>query len=242
MPVQPVALALFCKTPRAGQSKTRLSPPLTPEQCAQLSACFIRDVSATIHSVARDTAAAPYAVFTPAGSEKELSALLPEEFRLLVQSDGDLGERLIAATRTLFAAGHRALVLINADGPTLPRSILRDAVAAVGEGDAVVISPAFDGGYNVIALSQPHDEIFAAIPWSTAAVYEHTRASAMRIGLPVIELPRWYDVDDAEGLRMLEAEFAGRSPPFAGPLVGAPAHATRAFLAQQRQAGVRLVT
>lgn len=238
---QPVALALFCKTPRAGQSKTRLSPPLTPEQCAQLSACFILDVSATIHSVAGDTAAAPYAVFTPAGSEKELSALLPEGFRLLAQSEGDLGERLIAATRTLFAAGHRAIVLINADGPTLPASILRDAIAALGEGDNVTISPAHDGGYNVIGLSQPHDDVFTGIPWSTPAVYKRTRGQALRIGLPIVELPPWYDIDDAEGLRMLEAELAGK-PPFAGPLVGAPAHATRAFLAQQRQAGVRLVT
>lgn len=235
MHAQPVALVIFCKTPRAGQSKTRLSPPLTPEQCAQLSGCFIQDIAATILSVARETGAVPYAVFAPAGSEQELSALLPGGLRLLAQSEGDLGARLIATTRSLFAAGHRGTVLVNADGPSLPHSILRDAIAAVGREDAVAISPAFDGGYTAIGLSQPHDEIFTDIPWSTDVVYERTRAQALRIGLPVIELPRWYDVDDAEALHMLEAELAGKPPPFAAPgLVGAPAHATRAFLAQQR--------
>ena len=49
-----VAVAMVCKTPTAGQSKTRLSPPLTAEQCAALSGCFIRDVAATIGSLVAD--------------------------------------------------------------------------------------------------------------------------------------------------------------------------------------------
>ena len=40
-----VAVGIFCKTPAAGFSKTRLSPPLRPEDCSALSACFIRDLA-----------------------------------------------------------------------------------------------------------------------------------------------------------------------------------------------------
>ena len=35
--MQPVAIGIFCKAPAAGQSKTRLSPPLRPDECARLS-------------------------------------------------------------------------------------------------------------------------------------------------------------------------------------------------------------
>ena len=72
---------MVCKTPIAGQSKTRLSPPLTAEQCAGLSACFIRDVAATIDSLGAGVTG--YAVYTPEGSEPALRALLPHGFRLL---------------------------------------------------------------------------------------------------------------------------------------------------------------
>src|SRR5438046_2865842 len=97
--MQPVAIGIFCKTPAAGQSKTRLSPPLRPEECAALSACFIRDLSATIDDVARDGSAVGYAVYTPAGTEAELTQLLPPTFRLLPQCEGDFGVRLAAAAR-----------------------------------------------------------------------------------------------------------------------------------------------
>jgi len=239
---RPVAIGLVCKTPRAGLSKTRLSPPLTPQQCAELSACFIRDIAATVEDVAGEAGSDCYAIYTPAGSEAELTLLLPERVELLAQSDGDLGARLIAMTHTLFSAGHRGVILVGTDGPTLPHAILRDAVAFC-QRDNVVVSPALDGGYTLIGLSRPHDEIFTGIAWSTSQVYAQTRQRVSQLGLTIVELPLWYDVDDADGLRTLEAELAGQPLPFVRPgLVGAPAHATRTFLAQRRHAGVSLVS
>ena len=75
--MQSVGVGIFCKTPAAGFSKTRLSPPLRPEECGMLSACFIRDLAATIHGLSLDGDVAPYAVYTPAGTEDRLRALLP---------------------------------------------------------------------------------------------------------------------------------------------------------------------
>ena len=150
--VNTVAVAMVCKAPIAGQSKTRLSPPLTAEQCAGLSACFIQDVASNIASLG--------------GGRHRLRRLYPGRlgggaagaaaggFRLLPQGDGDLGDRLSTATADLLAAGHAGAVLVNSDGPTLPRSILRAAVDAVRSGDNVVLSPALDGGYTLIGLAE----------------------------------------------------------------------------------------
>ncbi len=225
-----VAVAMVCKAPIAGQSKTRLSPQLSPENCARLSACFIRDVAATIASLGPDFT--PYAVYAPKESEPALRELLPAGFRLLAQSDGDLGKRLVAATADLLAAGHAGAVLVNSDGPTLPRSILRAAADAVRCGDNVVLSPALDGGYALIGLSRPHPEIFAGIPWSTAGVYRMTLQRAAESALAVTNVPPWYDIDDLASLRVLQAELDGTPPPCATPAtIGGDAPATRRFLA-----------
>jgi hypothetical protein len=228
--VNTVAVAMVCKTPLAGQSKTRLSPPLSAEQCAGLSACFIRDVAVTIDTLGADVTG--YAVYTPGGPEPALRELLPAGFRILLQGGGGLGERLIKATADLLAAGHAAAVLVNSDGPTLPCSILRAAVDAVRSGDNVVLSPALDGGYTLIGLSKPHPQVFAGIPWSTADVYRMTLQRARESALAVINVAAWYDVDDLASLRILQAELGGSAPPCATPeTVGGGAPATRRFLA-----------
>src|SRR5688500_4383326 len=108
---------MVCKTPIAGQSKTRLSPLLSLEDCARLSACFIRDVTATIQSLCADGEATGYAVYAPEGSEPALRPLLPESFRLMLQGGGGLGERLTKATADLFGAGHTGVILVNSDSP-----------------------------------------------------------------------------------------------------------------------------
>ena len=159
------------------------------------------DIAATIAEVARDGGAIGYAVYTPAGSEAELRALLPPGFRLLLQCDGDFGTRVAAAVRELLAA-HAGVILVNADSPTLPASILRAAVDATPRG-GVVLSPSLDGGYTLIGLSQLHERLFTDIPWSTTEVHRVTVERAREIGMPVTEVPGWYDVDDARSLALL---------------------------------------
>jgi hypothetical protein len=235
--VSSVAVAIVCKTPIAGQSKTRLSPPLAAADCARLSACFIADVASTIQSICADGHATGYAVYSPAGSEAALGALLPAGFPLIPQGKGGLGERLARATRGLLGQGHAGAILVNSDGPTLPGAILREAVDAVLSGDRMVIGPALDGGYTLIGLSTPHPQVFAGIPWSTGEVYRATVARARDIGLSVVNVSQWYDVDDESSLRMLEAELDGQPPAFAAPgLTGGEAPMTRKFLDARRAA------
>ncbi len=175
-----VALAITCKTPMSGASKTRLSPPLRPDECAAISACFIRDLSATIAAVAADGDVTGYALYTPRGSEAALLRLLPEGTKLMPQVEGDFGERLLHGVIDLLAAGHAGAILINSDSPTLPKAILRQAADAVRGGDNVVLSPAADGGYTLIGLSKPHARLFADIPWSTSDVYRLTLRARAR--------------------------------------------------------------
>jgi hypothetical protein len=230
-----VAVAIVCKTPAPGQSKTRLSPPLRPEECAAISTCFIKDVTRTIAQLAGDGDVTGYALYTPVGSETALRKLLPERFELMPQCDGDFGNRLRLGAADLLQAGHDGAILVNSDSPTLPLAILRAAVGALRRADNVVLSPAHDGGYTLIGLSQVHARLFQDIPWSTGEVYRLTVERARELGLPLADVPGWYDVDDAASLQMLEDECAGRPPAFA-TMPGADAPSTRQFLRVRKSA------
>lgn len=228
-----VALAIMCKAPISGESKTRLCPPLKPDEAAALSRCFIADVAATVAAVSAEGGAQGYALITPTGEGAAFAGLLPDTVPVRGQCGPDLSARLVHAVREMLAAGHSGVCLINADGPTLPAGLLARAAAVLAEPEAgVVLIPAIDGGYALVGLKRDKPLLFADIPWSTSQVLAQTLARAAALGLPVSLLPPWYDVDDTAGLELLCHElFGGGAFPLAGSgLEGAPAPRTAAFL------------
>jgi uncharacterized protein len=224
------AIGVMAKAPQAGRSKTRLCPPLHFEQAADLSAAFLRDVTENIAAAARSAPIRGLIAHTPAGSEPRFNGHLAAGTGFVL-ADGAIdapagvvgfGRCLLHAIQGMFAAGYAAACVLNSDSPTLPTAYLaRAATILLAGGDRVVLGPAEDGGYYLLGMTAAHARLFAKIAWSTDTVAEVTRARAL--GLEIIELPTWYDVDDAAALDRLRSELAE-------PQGGFPAPATRAAL------------
>jgi rSAM/selenodomain-associated transferase 1 len=233
------ALAVMAKAPRPGKVKTRLCPPLTPEQSAALNICFLKDTTETLAAVAAQGHAAGLICYTPAGDEHLFEGLLPDGFGLILQRGDGFGERLHLAATDILACGFGAVCLIDSDSPTVPKAAFERAVAELARpGDRMVLGGSDDGGYYLIGLKQAHAEVFAGIHWSTASVFAETVAAAEAAGIEVVELPLWYDVDDGATLEVLMAELLeGVPPPFAtmqGAEMGAQADHSREFLKNLR--------
>lgn len=209
------ALAIMAKAPRNGEVKTRLVPPLTAAEAAMLSACFLKDIAANFMVAAKSVAVEGYVAYSPAGSEALFRDLVSPEILLLPPRRIGLGNSLLDAAEDLLKAGYGAACLVNADSPTLPTSVLLQAAEALrAPGDRVVLGPARDGGYYLIGLKQAHPRLFDEIAWSTERVFRQTVERAASIGLDVVTLPLWYDVDDATSLGWLCGEVLdGRRPP-----------------------------
>jgi rSAM/selenodomain-associated transferase 1 len=222
----------MAKAPRSGFSKTRLCPPLQPDQAAALSAAFLRDITDNIALAARQAAITGYVAYAPAGAETLFDGHLAPGTGMLLADGSPLmppdvqgfGRCLLHAILAMLARGHQSAVVLNSDGPTLPTALLvRGAKALAAEGDRVVLGPADDGGYYLLGMKAAHAHLFADIAWSTAGVAETTRVRAAALGLDVVELPQWYDVDDRETLtRLVDETFrtgqhAGELRPYAAP-------------------------
>src|SRR6476646_9584651 len=121
------ALAVMTKAPRAGQVKTRLVPPLSPEEAAQLNICFLRDTATAIATAAPATARG-IGVYTPIGAEAAYVDILPADFALLPQRGNAFGERLAFAAEDLFQCGFGSVCLIDSDSPTVSADVYAEAV------------------------------------------------------------------------------------------------------------------
>jgi rSAM/selenodomain-associated transferase 1 len=206
------AIAIMAKAPQAGRCKTRLCPPLLPEEAAALSGAFLWDMTATMALAGLVAPIDGFVAFAPAGSEALLRTWLAPGMRLLV-ADGvgveeagvaGFGRPLLQTVRALLAAGYDSACVLNSDSPTLPAGVLVEAAAVLAEGEAgAVLGPASDGGYYLLGLRSAAAVMFADIAWSTADVAAQTRRQARLAGLSMVELAGWYDVDDQDSLLRL---------------------------------------
>ena len=202
------ALLVVAKRPAAGQTKTRLSPPLSPEQAAALYECFLRD---TLDLVRQTPDVQPVIAYLPAAAEAYFAGLAPD-FECLLQEGPDLGARLDHALTRYLALGYERVAIMNSDGPTLPVACLVTAFDALRDGADVALGPADDGGYYLIGLKRPAPRLLRDVAMSTPHVAADTLALAAAAGLTVTILPTWYDVDDSASLARLEAELAAAPP------------------------------
>lgn len=217
------ALGIMTKAPRAGTVKTRLQPPLTAMEAAQLNICFLRDIASAIGDVGPQSKG--IGVFTPMGSEGDYVHILPSEFDLLPQRGDQFGDRLMNAAADLLRVGFESCCLINSDSPTVTTTAFCDAVTELrGADNRIVLGPSDDGGYYLIGMRRAYNRLFEDIDWSTERVFAQTLERARELGLMVHVLPKFYDVDDAAGLRRLYEELLEHD--------GAVAPATRKFLSE----------
>ena len=221
------ALLVIAKQPAAGQTKTRLAPPLTPAEAAALYECFLRDtltVARAVPGVAR------LLYYAPDDAAGYFGALAPD-FALTPQVGVDLGARLDHALTLLLEGGYERVVVMDSDSPTLPAGYVAQAFAALDRHD-VVLGPCDDGGYYLIGLTRPRPRLLRAVRMSQPHVLRDTLALAADAGLRAALLPGWYDVDTAGELARLCAEL--ETPGAAAP--GSYATHTRAWLAARTMA------
>jgi rSAM/selenodomain-associated transferase 1 len=228
----------MAKASRPGLSKTRLCPPLTPEEAARFNTAFLQDVAANIRAAgsAADVrgyfkgSISGYMAFGPPGSEPFFRDILPQGIGLLECWLPNFGDCLFNAITQQLDQGHQAAVVLNSDSPTLPTSLLVETAEVLARpGDRVVLGPSTDGGYYLLGLKAPHRRMFENIDWSTERVARQTLERAREIGLSVHTLPAWYDVDDADALRTVHAELCADIS-FAADLVPHRAEKTAALL------------
>lgn len=212
----------MAKAPRAGRSKTRLCPPLLPEQAAALSGAFLRDTTGHVMAAAREAPIVGYAAYAPEGSQVLVAAHVAAGIALVL-ADGStsmppgvagFGRSLLHAMEGMFAAGHVAACVLSSDVPTLPPRILVQAARyLLAPGDRAVLGACDDGGYYLLGLKAPDARLFADIAWSTETVAATTRMRARDAGLDLVELEPWSDIDDAASLLSALGETNGEVYP-----------------------------
>ena len=182
------ALVVVAKAPVAGQSKTRLCPPLDPQQAATLAEAALAD---TLQAVAWTPGAARRVLVL----DGEPGPWLPDGFELIAQRGSGFAERLAYAVQDV----GEALLMVGMDTPQLTRAQLAGALERLDEPAVdALLGPTPDGGYWAIGLSAPDPSVFDDVPMSTPQTGAVQRARLHALGLRTARLETLRDVDTFE--------------------------------------------
>lgn len=197
-------LIVFVKAPRPGFVKTRLAQGLGLDAAGQ---AYRQMVEAVLQRMA--PLAEVELRFTPDEAEPEIRPWLRPGWTARPQGEGDLGQRMQAAFAEAFADGADRVALIGSDCPEITSGDIRQAWRELATHD-LVLGPALDGGYWLIALQAPQPALFAEIAWGSERVLAETLQRAKDAHLRVQLLRILTDIDTQSQWRQWQAGANGK--------------------------------
>jgi glycosyltransferase A (GT-A) superfamily protein (DUF2064 family) len=199
----PVHVAVLAKAPRAGFVKTRLCPPFTLPQAAELAAAALADTLETVsHAVADGLVSRAFIVLD---GDPALIAV-PPDWAVLAQSAGSLDQRLATAFGDVYRIAPAPILLIGMDTPQLTMMDITAACEALSrDGVDAVIGLATDGGFWALGLGRPDERLLLGIPMSTASTGRAQIERLLAHGLNVVTLDEMCDADDETSAQVVAA-------------------------------------
>jgi uncharacterized protein len=197
------ALVILTKAPQPGQSKTRLVPPLSYAEAADLARALLLD---QLQNLVTFGDARLFIAFTPETAAGFFDGFIAQGFTCFAQRGQSLGERMSHAFEHLFASGFANVILIGSDLPALPVRFFQQAYAWLENSADVVLGPSADGGYYLIGMNRMIPGIFDDIAWSSADVLSKTLQKLGNLRLKHELLPEWYDIDTRKDLERLQSQ------------------------------------
>ncbi|GAA5316150.1 MAG: TIGR04282 family arsenosugar biosynthesis glycosyltransferase [Candidatus Pelagadaptatus aseana] len=184
----------FAKRPVPGRVKTRMQPDLSEQESVQLHIRLLEFTRSTL-SATRDW---DYQLWF---SEKSLPQDPVSDFYegAQLQQGDDLGQRMSHCFETLLER-YEQVILIGSDCPYFSVGHLQQVADYLLKGSEVVLTPAHDGGYVLIALRRFSASLFQGIEWGTDRVLDQTLERLQQLAWPYQLMPALGDIDRPQDL------------------------------------------
>jgi len=183
-------VVVFGREPVPGRSKTRLAAGMGGTAAARIYAVILQNTL--------DVAAASGArVILSLASVPSGAWIRDFDVSLELQPPGDLGDRMADAFSRRFSEGEERVMIVGSDCPYLSAEHLRGAAVGLDDFD-VMLGPAPDGGYWLVAQRAPGVDLFSNIPWSSHNTLLRTQQRLDAIGASWSILEELGDIDTAD--------------------------------------------
>jgi len=192
------AVIVFAKYPDDGNVKTRLAKTTGDKFATEFYKLCAQHTFRELNNLPEKTIKI-YLFFVEGIDNEKIKSWVDYNFLFRPQSGKNLGEKMYNAFTEIFENGFERVVIIGTDLPDISSGIIMEAFAALENNDAV-IGPSTDGGYYLLGIKSPKEELFSKIDWSTESVYQQTLDKLLNANMEVKTLTEFVDIDTEEDL------------------------------------------
>lgn len=196
---------LYAKAPHKGKVNTRLIPDIGVEAATKLQDDLIH------HRLSMLGKARLCDVRLMCSPDQQDDYFVQRkkqyDIELFDQRGDDLGERMSNGVTDALLQ-YRHCIVIGTDAPALDEGIINQVLDRLRAKEQVVLVPAVDGGYVLIAMSSAHACVFQGVSWGSNKVMQQTIKRLSDNDICYQALPACWDVDTVEDylryLRLVE--------------------------------------
>ena len=194
------ALIIFARYPVLSKVKTRLASSFGEEFALD----FYKKCSKHLFEIIEQNQKKIFTSLLFCSEKDELNKMktwVGSGFEFYYQEDSDLGERMSNAFKKSFALGAEKAVIIGTDVPDISIDLIIRSFDLLDKKD-IVIGPSTDGGYYLLAMKKPNNNIFTGINWSTESVLDQTINRINEDNFSFAKLEQLHDIDDEHSLKL----------------------------------------
>ncbi|SDB65899.1 hypothetical protein SAMN03097699_3160 [Flavobacteriaceae bacterium MAR_2010_188] len=191
-PTSKKALIIFTRNPELGKCKTRLAKSVGDETALSIYKFLLKHTANVATSIKADR----YVFYSEHIKKGDIWS--DDLFRKKLQRGNDLGDKMANAFTELLVMGYEKICIIGSDLLDLKSDLVTDAYDKLDQND-VVLGPALDGGYYLLALKDMYYSIFINKEWGTDSVLDSTLKDLQNS--KVILLQELNDIDTLEDLK-----------------------------------------
>lgn len=188
-------ILVFAKAPVEGTVNTRLIPDIGVTAATRLQYDLILD---RLSMLTVASLCDVRLMCAPAQQESFfIQCKTDYPITLFDQIGEDLGERMFAGVVAALQK-YKYCIVIGTDAPALDAEMIRHAIDELHDSSDVVIVPAEDGGYVLMAMREASDFLFRNISWGSSEVMQQTMDSLDENNVSFKAMDVCWDIDRLE--------------------------------------------
>jgi len=193
-------LIIFVKNPELGKVKSRLAKSIGEEKALKVYKMLLAKTKELVIDLEVDK------LICYSNRIEHEDLWENYSFQKAKQVGDNLGEKMYNSIQQASINLYKKICLIGSDNMELTDEIIHNAFKYLNDHD-IVIGPAKDGGYYLIGMKSPKNEIFKLSNWGTSSVLEETLKIIKALDLKYVLLPVLNDIDVAEDLTDSNRDF-----------------------------------
>lgn len=211
---QRLALGVLARVPVAGAVKRRLSPTLSPERAAELSAALLADLLGVLTLLPMGYRAL---LCDTEASRETLKKNLPPRWQVVASGGASFEAQIAKGLEHLFTTGVEAAGVLTSDTPLVSLDEIYEGFMWLTKRRGLLLGPTTSGGVYVVGVSHAEPGLFDKIDWTSPGVVDRLqkRASELKIETQVLSQVAEVETPD-ELLKFVKDVRSGTNKPIGG--------------------------